>query len=112
MMWESVLAFIIWVLIGFVFIGLGIYDMCSKRATTFGFWVNVKPFPVVDVKGYNKALGKLWIGYGIVLILFGIPLLCGQNSAGIVITILGTVFATIAIIVIYVTVIEPKYRIK
>lgn len=109
-MTESILAFVMWVLIGFIFIVLGIYDMCSKKEIPFGFWANAKLPSVTDVKGYNKALGKLWIGYGIVFILLGIPLLCGQNSAWIVVTILGTGFATIVIIAIYVTVIEKKYQ--
>ena len=111
-MTESMIAFVIWTVVGTAFISLGIYDMCSKKETAFGFWANAETFPVTDVKGYNKALGKLFIAYGIVFILLGSPLLKGQNSAGIVITILGTFFLTIVTMIIYVIGIEQKYRKK
>lgn len=106
------LAFTIWMIVGFIFIGLGIYDILSKKAKPFGFWANAEVAPVKDVKAYNRALGKLWCVYGVVFMLLGIPLLPGQNSAGVIITILGTLFEAIAAMVVYVTVIEPKYRKK
>ena len=67
-------------------------------------------FEVNDVKAYNKSLGKLWCVFGIVFILLGIPLLSGQNSAAIAITLVGTLFEAIITMAVYVLVIDKKYR--
>ena len=105
-------AFIIWVMIGCLFVGFGIFTMLSKKEVAFGFWANAKQFPVNNVKAYNRAVGILWCAYGIILAVLGLPLLGGQNSAGIIITILGVMAESIIAMVIYVTVIEKKYRKK
>ena len=104
--------FIIWAIIGVALIGLGIYSYLSKKEVPFGFWANAETFPVKDVPAYNRAVGKLWLVYGIVFILLGTPLLSGQNSALIIFSILGMMAEAIAAMVIYVTVIETKYREK
>ena len=39
---ERLIAFIIWAIIGVLFIVMGIYDFNSKKAKTFGFWANNK----------------------------------------------------------------------
>lgn len=106
------LAFIIWSIVGIVFIGMGIYDMCSKKEKPFGFWANAETLPVEDVRGYNKALGKLWCAFGVGFILIGLPLLLGQNSPWVIISILGAMAETIITMAVYVTVIEKKYRKK
>lgn len=103
-------AFIIWLALGAAFIVLGIYAALSKREVAFGFWANAKMFPVEDVKGYNRAVGKLWGVFGAVFVLLGIPLLPGQNTGFIIISILGCMAEAITAMVIYVTVIEKKYR--
>ena len=72
------MGFIIWVICGCLLIGIGIYDMFSKKQANF--WANIRPFQVKDVKGYNRATGLLFIGYGLVFILLGLPLLAGQNN--------------------------------
>ena len=111
-MTETLAAFVIWIIMGLVFIGLGIYTMYANTQRPFGFWANAKTFEVTDVKAYNKALGKLWIVFGAVFITLGLPLLGGQNSAGIILSMLGVMVLSIATMVIYVVVIEPKYRKK
>lgn len=63
-----------------------------------------------DVKAYNKALGKLWIVFGMIFALLGMPFLAGQNSGYVVATILGTMVLAIFTMVVYVTKIESKYR--
>lgn len=103
-------AFIIWLAMGAAFIVLGIYAILSKREVAFGFWANAKMFPVEDVKGYNRAVGKLWCTFGAVFALLGIPLLPGQNTGYIIISILGCMAEVITAMVIYVAVIEKKYR--
>lgn len=104
--------FLIWELMGCGFTGWGIYTVRSKASRPFGFWANAKMFAVRDIKAYNRALGKLWIAYGAVLCLLGIPLLAGQNCGGAVISIIGTMLASIAAMAVYVIGIEAKYRKK
>ena len=104
--------FIIWALCGAAIIGLGISACYAKSAQPFGFWSNVKVFEVTDLKAYNKAVGKLFMVYGSVFILLGLPFFAGQNNAWLVLTILGVAFSGIVAMVVYVTVIEPKYRKK
>ena len=106
---ERLMAFIIWAIIGVLFIVMGIYCLKSKRVQPFGFWANAEVKPVEDVKGYNHALGILWCVYGILFTLIGLPLLDGQNSVLIIITMLGTMFISIGAMVAYVVGIESKY---
>ncbi len=103
-------AFCILFLMALCFIGLGIYNFFSKKKSAFGFWANAKVFPVTDVKAYNRALGKLWCVFGVVFALLGLPLLGGQNSPYILLSVLGAMLEAIAAMVVYVTVIEKKYR--
>lgn len=107
---NNMFGFILWGLVSCCFIGLGIYLLLSKRQKPIGFWANAKEPPQVDdVKGYNRACGWLWFCYGIVLFLLGLPLLGEQNSAGVIISILGTMWASIALVAFYSTVIWKKY---
>lgn len=105
-------AFIIWLIVSCFFVALGIFAIVSKKEVPFGFWANAKVFAVNDVKGYNRAVGKLWIVFGVIFALLGIPLLKGQNSPYIVLSIIGMMIAAISAMVIYVVVIENKYRKK
>ena len=111
-MGERLIVFIIWVIIGVLFIAMGIYDMNSKKAKPFGFWANAEVAPIEDVKGYNRALGILWCVYGVLFILIGLPLVDEQNSGLIIIPILGAMFISIAAMVTYVVGIESRYRRK
>ena len=106
----AVLGFIIWLLCGSFFIGLGIYSLFSKKS--MGFWAGEEVVGVTDVKKYNSAMAKLYFAYGAGMILLGIPLLDGQNSAGIVISILGIMFESILAMAVYLVVIERKYKKK
>ena len=72
-------AFIIWSIVGALFIVMGIYISNSKKAKPFGFWANAEVAPIEDVKGYNRALGILWCAYGILFTLIGAPLLKGPG---------------------------------
>ena len=89
---------------------LGAYTWFSKKP--MGFWANVEVFKVTDVKGYNHALSKLFCVYGIILIILGLPLLAGQNSPWIAVTILGAMLESIAAMIVYSVVIEKKYKKK
>ncbi len=105
-------AFIIWTVVGIAIIVLGFYDMMSKKEVAFGFWANAKTGSVTDIKKYNRALGRLMCVFGAVFILLGIPLLPGQASALVAITIVGTMFEAVAVMAVYTVGIERKYRKK
>lgn len=109
---EKLMAFIIWMILGVLFIVMGIYCIKSRKTKAVGFWANTQVIQVEDVKGYNRALGKLWCVYGVLFIVIGLPLLHGQNSGLLVITMLGTMFISIAAMVVYIVGIESKYRKK
>ena len=98
---ERLIAFVIWAIMGVLFIAMGIYDLNSKKAKPFGFWANAEVAPIEDAKGYNRALGILWCVYG-----------DEQNSGLIILSILCAMLISIAAIVVYVVGIEPKYRKK
>lgn len=107
---EEMLTFIIWASMGVAFVIFGIYCFFSKKAKPFGFWANAKTFPVSNVKKYNQALGKLWMVFGMLFALIGLPILEGENSPGIILMILGAMVLSIGAMAVYVVVIERKYR--
>ena len=109
---EMQLAFIIWIIVGLIFTIYGAIVMCSKKERPFGFWANSQMFAVTDTKAYNRATGKLFVGFGIVFCILGFPLLMGEESGLVMITSIGTMFASIVTMTIYVTIIEKKYRKK
>ena len=109
---DRLIAFVIWAIMGVLFIAMGIYDLNSKKAKPFGFWANAEVAPIEDAKGYNRALGILWCVYGVLFTLIGLPLLDEQNSGLIILSILCAMLISIAAIVVYVVGIEPKYRKK
>lgn len=106
------LAFVIWLIMGCSFTALGIYSFFSTKEVPFGFWANAETFPVNDTAAYNRAVGKLWCVFGVVFAALGLPLLGGQNSPYILLSILGAMAEAIAAMAFYVTVIERKYRKK
>ena len=106
------MAFAIWAVIGVLFIVMGIYDFNSRKEKPFGFWANAEVAPIEDVRGYNRALGILWCVYGVLFTFMGLPLLEGQNTALIIIPILGAMFLSIAAMAAYTLGIEPRYRKK
>lgn len=103
-------AFVIWAIMGLAFIILGIYDYLAKTERPFGFWANAETPPMKDVKGYNRALGILFMVLGVLFILIGLPLLFDADGAGLVIPILGSMVLSIGAMAVYVTVIEKKYK--
>lgn len=103
------LGFAVWSIIGVVIIALGIRDLFAKKPV--GFWANVDTIKVNDVKGYNRATGILFMVYGSIFILLGIPLLDGQNSPFILLSIVGVMFETIVIMAVYSIGIVKKYGI-
>lgn len=109
---ERIAAFIIWVVVALAAIMLGIYISKSKKAKPFGFWANAETPEVTDVVAYNKALGKLWIVFGVGFALDGLPLLAGQNSALIMLSVVGAMFLSIGTMIYYTLAIETKFKKK
>ena len=102
------IGFLIFVLAGCVFLGIAVYAFFARRPV--GFFANVKMFEVTDVKKYNRAVAKLFFVYGLLLVPLGIPALLSQKGPWVILSILGIVVLSIAVMVVYVTVIERKYR--
>lgn len=104
------LVFIIWFVMGLGFISMGIFDYHAKTTRPFGFWANAETVEVKDVQSYNKALGKLFVSFGVVFILLGLPLLAGQNSPWIILSVVGVMILAIVSMAVYTVRIEGKYR--
>ena len=103
-----IIAFIIWTLIAFVFLAIGI--SCGKAKEPVGFFSFVKAPAVKDVKAYNKAVGCLWLVSALLLELLGIPFLFSeQNDPGFVVVMLGVVFLMIGMMIGYLK-IEEHYK--
>ena len=103
-----VTAFILWCLCFLLTAALGISCFFLKKPV--GFFANLQQFPVQDVKKYNRACGKLWILYSLLGMAAGLPLLGTQNSAWVLLSVLAVFADTLALILIYILVIERKYR--
>lgn len=102
------MAFIIWAIIGLIFVGIGVIAFFSKKP--MGFWANADMFQVSDTKKYNHTMGIMWCIFGVVFALLGLPLLAGENSPYIMLSVVGVMLEVIVFMVIYVLVIEKKYR--
>lgn len=107
-MTGNMIGFVIWVIVGVVIIGLGVRACLSKKVA--GFWANIRSISVNDITGYNRAVGKLFVIYGVIFIALGLPLISGQNSSFILLSVLGAMIETIVIMAIYSLCIERKYK--
>ena len=56
-------AFIIWTIMGVLFIVMGIYDFNSKKAKPFGFWANAEAAPIEDVVRVWCIVYHNWIAF-------------------------------------------------
>lgn len=106
----NVIGFIIWAIVGVLFLGIGISDFFSKKAV--GFWANVKVGEITDIKKYNYAVGKLFVAYGIIFILLGLPMLSDNYKVLVFVSVVGVLVESIAVMIIYSLVISKKYRAK
>ena len=107
-MTGSIIGFVIWAIVGVIIISLGIISYFSRKSV--GFWANIKPISVNNITGYNRAVGKLFVIYGMILTALGSPLLLGQNSPLILLSVLGIMIETIVIMAVYSLYIERKYK--
>lgn len=104
------IGFIMWLIAGGLIVALGIGAFFAKKEV--GFFCNVKPLPMSDVRAYNRAVGKLFIGYGILFSALGLPMLAGQNAILLLVSIVGVVAESIGAMIVYILVIQNKYEKK
>ncbi len=104
----GIVGFIIWAVVGCFIIGIGISAFFRKKAV--GFWANSEVEPMNDIKNYNYAMGKLFIAYGVIFVLLGLPML--KNPPFIILSELGIMVETIAAMIIYTSIIAEKYKKK
>jgi hypothetical protein len=107
---TMIIAFIIWTAVSLSF--LVIAYITSRKETPAGFFSNEKEPPKVkDIRGYNQALSRLWIGFAILFELLGLPFLFfRQNSPAFLIPGLGVPFLCIGLIILYLNILS-KYQI-
>lgn len=103
----EIIGFIIWTVVALLFVFIGFYAWNSDKPV--GFFTGQKPPEVSDVKGYNHAVAKIWFVFAAAMELLGLPLLAGQNSPYIMLSVIGAMFSVIGIAVAYVRV-EAKYK--
>ncbi len=100
---------IIWSIVALILAGLGIWAFVAKKPV--GFYSGVKPPEVTDVKGYNRAVGILWIVYAVMFELLGISILfLDEKPLLFLVPILGTVVISIALPIAYNQLILKKYK--
>ena len=103
----GIIGFVIWTVVAFIFVIIGISAWRADEPV--GFFTFQKPPEVTDIKGYNHAVAKIWFVFAVVMELLGLPLLAGQNSPYIMLSVFGAMFGVIGISVAYLK-IEAKYK--
>lgn len=96
-----------WMLVSGIFEVIGIVSWRSEKAV--GFWNISQQIQVSDIKKYNHAVAKMWFVFGGIFAVIGLAVLI-DDSVGIVGMVLGGMFWSIALMVVY-TRIEKKYRV-
>lgn len=105
-----IIGFMIWTLVAFIFVVIGI--SCRKSKEPVGFFTGCKPPAIEDVKSYNRAVSNLWFVSAVVYEVLGLPFLfLEQNSAGFLPVIFFVPIGCIGMMVTY-TRIEGKYKKK
>lgn len=114
---EAIMCFVIYLLVAFVMIGIGVSQLKSR--TPVGFYSGEKPFSaeqLSDVVMWNKKHGEMWIIYGIIIIFSGLAgtFLIGADAGWQMISIpmVGGVVAPIIWMIGYHERLICKYRIR
>ncbi len=105
-----IIGFVLWCIVSGIFLVIGC--SCFFASKPVGFWANVKMCEVNNTKKYNRAMGKLFCCFGMVLAILGLPLLAGQNSPLVFLSIAGTLVLVITTMLVYELVIMKKYHKK
>ena len=107
---ENLLNFIIWAISGCLIIAIGINIFFLKKQA--GLMPNVNTPRIKDLKGYNHATGKLFVLFGVLFIVLGVPILFDKSSLFMLLSIIGVLILTIATLAVYILYIDEKYREK
>ena len=99
---RNLLLFLAWCAGGLFFEGLAGYLWFCKKPVSF----SAQTPEVTDVKGYNRAVAKLYMAYGGVFVLLGLPLLAAPLP-GWAACLMGA-----ALRLVYARVILPRYQTK
>ena len=100
--------FIIWTVCALIPLGLAVYAWNAKSPV--GFFASEQPPEVTDPKAYNHAVSRLWLAYALIFEGLGIPFLFShQNSPIFILPVLGTVFLSIGLILVYLQILS-KFR--
>lgn len=107
---EKILAFFIIIVIIFIFIFIGI-SMINTKDKPIQYLSNTKKLPnVKDIRGYNKAIGKIFIIFALLLLPILSPVvLLAQNSKYLFLSILLMPFWVIGLIISCIFT-EGKYK--
>lgn len=104
---KNLLSFLGWSAVGLFFEGLAVYVWFSKKPVSF----SARPLEVTDKKRYNRAVAKLYMVYGAVFILLGLPLLAAPLPGwAACLMAAGIVGASAACRAVYALVIRKKYQ--
>lgn len=113
---ETIMCFVIYLLVALVMIGIGVSQLKSK--TPVGFYSGEKPFEageLSDVPMWNKKHGKMWIIYGVIIIFSGLAgtFLIGADAAWqvVLIPMAGGVVAPIIWMIGYHERLVHKYKV-
>ncbi len=105
-----IIAFIIWSICAVIFAGIAVFDRKSEKPA--GFFANVRPPQVNNVKEYNRAVSNIWIVGAVIFEILGIPFLfLEQNSPGFLIVVIAVPFWAIGMMAAYLK-ISAKYTKK
>lgn len=117
-MTEMTIAYLIWLACAMIFVVIGACNLANAdKGKVFGFY-NISPPPkaetLTDVVAYNRAVGKLMLGAGIVFAVIGLPLLLAGDNAAIIVLVgvLGSIAWVIGMVLVYELIIMKKYRKK
>lgn len=110
-MQEGIGAFISFVSVGLLFIGIGVFSLKSKKPVSFFTFYKVTENEVSDAKAYNKAVGILWVIYGVFWALLGsLFIFLGETIGGIFIMFLS--FPSVIVLILVYLRIKGKYEVK
>ncbi len=95
-----IVGFVIWTLVFFVLLGIGIRTWKADKAT--GFYTGARPPEVTDVQKYNRFVAILWFVYAGLFELLGLPFLfLKHNVLGFIGCIAGVPVISIALMLVY-----------
>lgn len=102
------IGFFVSTLVALIFLAIGI--SCLRATEAVGFFSNVKPPKIREVKKYNHGLAAIWLVSAAIMELLGVPFLFyEQNSPTFIFEVLAVLVWMIGIMIAYFRM-EAKYR--